>query len=111
MKTKQKIVLKSIDSVSKRILWIKAVLEAKPLSEICNIRIEANKLLEENKRVDARTSKEFAEKIKDLAEREKYQFKIAEKQKNSAKLINELVELESELFDLNNELSHIQRNK
>ena len=59
-------------------------------------------MLEENKTIDQRTSNDFVSKIEILAKREKEQFKIAEKGKNSSKLIDEKIYLEFELNDLKN---------
>ena len=46
-----------------------------------------------------------------LSKREKEQFALAEKSKDSIKLIDEKVNLEFELSDLRNELYHIERRR
>ena len=109
MKKKKKIINQSIEQIQKQLNEINFILESNPLSEICKIRAEAQKLLEENKTIDQRTSNDFVSKIEILAKREKEQFKIAEKGKNSSKLIDEKIYLEFELNDLKNELFHIRR--
>lgn len=110
MTTKEKIVLKSIASIESRLKEIDLLLTANPLGEICKIRIEAQKLLEDNKG-ELRHSVGFIEKIEALSIREKEQFELAEKSKNSSKLIEEKIKLESELHDLRGELFHINRKK
>jgi hypothetical protein len=111
MTTKEKIIRKSIIEVQKKLEEINNVLDACPLTEIIKIRQETKKLLEENKTVYQRTSDVFIAKIEALYEREKLQFALAEKQKDSTKLIDLKVKYEFELSDLENELFHIQRKK
>jgi hypothetical protein len=109
MTTKEKIIHQSIEQIRKRISEIDYILESTPVSEIMRIRTEAQKLLDENKRIEQRTSDEFINKIETLSKREKEQFEIAVHQKNSIELINEKVNLEFELSDLKTELWHIER--
>lgn len=111
MTTKEKIINQSIEQVEKQLKEINSILEANPLSEICKIRQEAQKLLEENKTVEQRTSDAFIAKIEALSKREKEQFVLDEKSKDSIKLIDEKVKLEFELSDLRNELFHIERKR
>lgn len=109
MTTKEKVIRQSIGQVEKRLKEINLILDANPLSEICKIRQEAQKLLDENKTVEQRTSNDFIAKIEELSKREKEQFAIAEKSKYSIKFIDEKVNLEFELSDLRNELYYIER--
>jgi len=109
MTTKEKIIRKSIIEVQKKLEEINNVLESNPLSEIIKIRQETKKLLEENKTVNQRTSDVFIAKIEALSEREKEQFALAKKQKDSTKLIDLKVKYEFELSELENELFHIER--
>jgi len=109
MKTKELVILKSIAIVEDKIKQIKFLLDAKPLSEICKIRQEAQKLLEENKTIEERTSPNFVRRIADLSKREREQFAIAEKAKDSYKLIWKKVNLEFELKELNNELFYLKK--
>lgn len=111
MNTKERVIRKSIEQVEKELEEINFILQSNPLSEICKIRIEAQKLLEENKSVEQRTSNSFIEKIEELSKREKEQFVLAEKGKDSIKLINKKVDLECELSDLNTELYYIEIKK
>lgn len=109
MKTRELLILKSIAIVEDKIKKIKFILDANPLSEICKIRQEAQKLLEENKTVEQRTSDDFIAKIEALSKREKEQFSLVEKNKDSIKLIEQKVDLEFELTELNNELFYIRK--
>lgn len=111
MTTKEKVLDESIARATKRLIEINAILGANPISEICNIRMEAQKLLNENKSVEQRTSAEFIAKIGELAKREKEQFRLAKLQDDSIKLIEEKVDLVLELGDLKNELWSINRNR
>ena len=111
MTTKEKVINQSIGKVEKRLKEINFILEANPLSEICKIRQEAQKLLDENKTVEQRTSDDFIAKIEALSKREKEQFALAEKSKDSIKLIDEKVNLEFELSDLRNELYQIEHRR
>lgn len=109
MTTKEKVIRESIERNTKMLKEIKELLEANPLSRICELRSEAKKLLDENQGIEKRTSKEFVAKIDKLAKEEKRMFELAKKQQDSAKLIDEQVKLEMELNDLNNELYLVQR--
>lgn len=104
MSVKETVVNESIERATKRIVEIDFILSANPISEIIEIRKEAQRLL--NKTKD-RSSKEFLNKIEELANREKEQFRIGKKQKDTVKLIEEKVELEIELTSLNSELYYI----
>lgn len=107
MTTKEKVINEAIDRVEKKINEINFILNANPLIEIINIRKEAQKLLNDKKIHHLL----FIAKITALSKREKEQFKLAEKGKDSIKLIDEKVKLESELYDLKNELWYIQNKK
>jgi len=111
MTTKEKVIRESIERNTKRLNKIKTLLEANPLSRICELRMEAKKLLDENQGIEKRTSNDFVAKIDKLAKEEKKMFALAKKQKDSAKLIDEQVKLEMELSDLNNELYFIERRR
>ena len=109
--TKEKVIRQSIAVCEKKLSEINNILNANPVSRICEIRIEAQKLLDENKSIEKRMSKDFILKIEELAKLEKEQFRIAKQSSNSIKLIDDKVELEMELTDLKNELYHIERKK
>jgi hypothetical protein len=109
MTTKEKVIHQSIKQIEKKLKEINTILEANPLSEICNIRQEAKKLLEENKTIEQRTSDAFIAKIEELSKRERKQFILAEKCKSSFKLIKQKVDLEFELSGLRTELFYIER--
>jgi len=109
MDIKRQVINESISRIEKRLNEINKIFNSNPLSEICKIRIEAQELLEQNKTIEQRTSKEFIEKIDVLAKKEKKLINFAKKQRYSVELIDEQVELESQLRDLNNELFHMNR--
>lgn len=111
MTTKERIIRQAITDVTDKIKSLEFLLTATPLTEICSIRREANKLLDENPTTEQRTSSDFMRKWLILANAEKEQFAIAEKQKNSSKLTKQLVDLQSELSDLQRELYYIETKK
>jgi malate/lactate dehydrogenase len=111
MTTKEKIIKKSIEQVQRKLKEVDVLLESNPASEIICIRMEAQKLLNENTTLKQRTSSEFISKLEALSKREKEQFALAEKGKDSIKLIDQKVKLEFELSDLRNELYYIERGR
>ena len=111
MTIKEKVINKSISEVEMQLNEINFILNATPLTEIVNIRFEAQKLLEENRTLEQRTSNVFLKKIEDLSRREKELFVIAKKSENSSILTTKKVKLEIELTDLKNELFHIERKR
>lgn len=92
--TKRAVLKESIDRINKRIVKIKEITEAKPVSRICEIRIEAQKRIKE--------CTDYTKlNIDDLYEEEKKMFKLARKQqKEGTKLWDELFDLETELQEL-----------
>ena len=104
MTTKEKIIRAAIADAKRQIEKIDALLEANPVSEIIKIREEFKALLEQNQGVEKRTHPEFMKALEELSRREKEQFSIAERMKNSTDLIEKKVKLDFELRDLNNEL-------
>jgi len=106
---KEKVINETIKRINKRLTFINEIFNASPGSRICEIRIEAQKLLETHTTLKERTSKEFTDKIEALAKDEKKQFSFLTKQRNP-KIIDEQVNLEIELSDLNRELYYIKRN-
>lgn len=109
--TIENVINESVDRINKRLFEINFILNANPLSEICKIRMEAQELLNGNKTIEQRMSDGFISKIKALSIREKDQFELAEKQKDSIKLIDEKIKLESELADIQRELFYMERRK
>lgn len=113
MTTKEKVIKESIILIKKRIAEIKKILNATPLLDLIDVRKEAQTLLEENKTIQQRTSNEFIVKIGKLAEKEKQCIKLAKEltgQKMND-LMDEQINLESELRDLNNQLYYIKQLK
>lgn len=107
MKVKEKIVRQAISQVQKKVAKIKAVLSANPLGRICEIRIEAQKILQQHGDDHAT----IVRLLKPLGEEEKRMFTTAEKQKNTMALIDKQVELEHELSELLGELYFIERGR
>jgi len=104
MTTKEKIIRAAIADAKRQIEEIDALIEARPVSNIIEIREDFKALLEQNQGVEKRTRPEFLKALEELARREKEQFRIAERMKNSTDLIEKKVKLDFELRDLNNEL-------
>jgi len=109
MSIKEQVIHETKKRIEKRLKVLRDLFEANPVSRICEIRIEAQKLLEQNTTIEQRTSKEFTAKIEQLAKEEKKQFRLANKLKDSSKLIDEQVRMETELAELNRELYYIER--
>lgn len=107
MTTKEKIVRQAIAQVEKKVAAIKALLSANPLGRICEIRIEAQKILQQHGDDHAT----IARLLKPLGEEEKRMFALAEKQKNTMALIDKQVALEHELYELGHELYFINRGR
>lgn len=108
MSIKEKVINESIKRIEKRLSVIEEIMEANPLSEICEGRIKAQAILKENKGDYAKISK----LMEPLAAREKELFKLAKLQsENTFKRIDEKVQLESELYDLRMEKYHIDQRK
>ena len=104
MTTKEKVIRAAIADAKRQIEKIDALLEARPVSKIIEIREDLRALLEQNQGVEKRIRPEFMKALEELARREKEQFRIAERMKNSTDLIEKKVKLDFELRDLNNEL-------
>ncbi|MBK7377271.1 MAG: hypothetical protein IPJ02_17500 [Chitinophagaceae bacterium] len=109
MTTKEKIIRAAIADAKRQIEEIDALIEARPISNIIEIREDFKALLEQNQGVEKRTRPEFLEAVEELSRREKEQFRIAEMMKNSTNLIEKKVKLDFELRDLNNELYFLTR--
>jgi hypothetical protein len=108
MTTKERITRQSFKEVSERLTEIDAILNANPLSDICELRMKAQKAF--NGMVD-KARLEFLEQIKEWAIEEKRLFALAKKQENTIQLIDEKVKLQMEQCDLNNEIFYIERHK
>jgi len=109
--TKEKVIKKSIVIIEKRLKKLNDIMNASPASDIIDVRKEAQKLLEDNKGVEKRTTKEFMLKIEVLSKREKEAWKMVERQKNWDKYSTEMSKLSIELTELKNELWYINRNR
>ena len=107
MTTKEKIIRASIKQIQKQIAEIDSVVNSNPLSDIIKLRQEAQTLLGQT---DSKglSNPEFIEQINNMAQTERALFTLAEKQKDSSKLIDEKVELEFELRELKDELYYIE---
>lgn len=106
MKIKEKIIKETQARIEKRLVKIKGILDANPLSEICELRIKALEIMIEHKG----DYNKIGELIGPMAKEEKRLFALAKKQsKDSMKLIDEQVKLKNELYDLSNELYQINK--
>lgn len=113
MTTKEKVIRESIIRVETRLAKINKDLNASPLSDLIDIRREAQALLDKNKTVAERTSDEFTAQIEELSKKEKQCVKMAKELtgRKMSELIDEKVTLQRELIDLNNELYRIEWTK
>jgi hypothetical protein len=107
MTTKEKIVRQAIEKAKKEVGKTKFLLSANPIGRICEIRIEAQKILQQH----GDDHKTIAGLLKPLGEEEKRMFALAEKQKDTMGLIERQVELEHELCELGRELYYIERER
>lgn len=103
---KEKVVTESIKRAKSEIEKIDLILNANPLGRVCEIRIEAQKILHKHGNDNAT----IAKLLKPMAIEEKKMFLLYEKQKDMVKLIDRKVHLEHELYELGNELYIIERN-
>ena len=111
MTTKEKIVRQSLKVASKRLEFLEKIQNAAPASDLIDVRKEAQQLLEQNKGIEARTSKSFIAKIDALSKREKECWKMVNRQKKWEKDSDEMVKLMREISDLKSELYYIERLK
>jgi len=100
MGIKIQVINESIRRIEKRVAKIKCIIYANPLGGIIECRKKANEIIIRHKG-DYPT---IAKQIDQLAKEEKRLFALSKKQKDTNKLIQEQVKLESELSELNNEL-------
>ena len=111
MTTKEKIIRKSIKEVEKKITQLEEVRDATPGSELIEIMMSAQRLFDQNKGIEKRTSPLFLKKIKYLAEKEDKCRKMIARQRNWEKDCNTLVRYEIELSDLKRELYYIEQRR
>jgi hypothetical protein len=107
MTTKEKIVRQAIAKATKEVDKIRALLSANPIGRICEIRLEAQKILIEH----GDDHQTIAKLIKPLGEEEKRMFALAEKQKDTMGLMDRQCALEHELYDLGTELYYIKQRR
>lgn len=104
MTVKEQVINESISRITKRLKKINSILEANPLSEICELRMDVYPKLA---KMDL-TSPEAMKFVKKAAAKEKRLFALARKQqRETSTMIAEKVELESELSSLNSELYYM----
>jgi len=111
MKVKEKVVRESIKRITKQLAKLEYIQNANPASDLIQVRKEAHELLENNKGIEKRTSKEFINKIEALSKREEDCWSMIDKQKNWIKDSDKIVNLQIELSELKNELFFIERSK
>jgi hypothetical protein len=106
VKIKEKVIREAMTRIEKRMVKVQGLLDASPLSEICDLRIKACEIMEEHKGDYDKIGK----LIGPMAEKEKRLFVLAKRQtKDSNKWIDELVKLGSELGELKNEMWRMER--
>jgi hypothetical protein len=103
MKVKETVIKESLHRIKKRVAEIDYLLNVNPVSEICALRIEASKIIKENKE----NYKEIAKLLKPLIVKEREMFQLAEKRLKSIDLVSEKVRLSNEEQWLNQELYSI----
>lgn len=103
MTTKEKIIRQSIESVVEKIKELDSLLFANPLGDICRLRIQIGELIKTEN-----DNSVILQEFKKATIEEKRLFKIAEKQRDTTKLIDEKVKLYFELRDLERELYYIK---
>lgn len=99
MTTKEKVIRESLARIDKRAAVIRAIIDARPISVIIELRQKAIEIMETYKEDYSK----IAAAIEPLGKEEKKQLAIFEKQKGT-KLWDELAGLESEKQDLSGEL-------
>jgi hypothetical protein len=102
MTTKEKIIRQSLKKATKRLKYLEDIQNATPASDLMEVRKEANKLLEENKGIEARTSKSFIDEIEKLSKREAECWKLINRQQKWEKDSDEMVKLMVEISELKN---------
>jgi hypothetical protein len=96
---------KELDLVKKKRTEIKAIMDARPISRLIEIRQEAHEIMVAHEGDYTK----IAKLIEPLAEEEKKMRALANKQKNSLKLCDKLVDLEMDIHDLSNALWRAER--
>lgn len=110
MTTKEKVIRESITRIEKRLKEIDDINNARPISDLIEVRKEAQSLLDAYTTIEQRTSTEFIKKIEKLSNKEGACLKLAKKLTGSYMndIMNEEIKLRHELRDLNNELYYIE---
>ena len=104
---KQQVIEESIQRATDRLKEIMFIINARPLTDIIELRKHFASRLPYFKANAG--SQEALREIKELNQKGKDLFALADKQSNSTELIQERIKLESELTDLNNELYQLER--
>ncbi len=108
MTIKEKVINQAIKRITKRLKTLEEIQNATPGLDLVEVIKEARQLLEDNKGIDKRTSKEFIDRIYLLSKRENQAKKMIKQQKNWINDSEEKCKLESELKTLRNELYYIK---
>lgn len=106
MTVKEKVIRQAIKKIERRIKYINSIIEAEPLKAIIEIRKEAQKLIKSNK-----PASEQIRIINKLQKEETKQLNIIEKQMKLGKYLEEKAQLMNELSQLNSELYWIENDK
>ena len=107
MSTKEKVIRKSQGIISKRINEIKHIVFEHHLSKMLEVEKDA---IETAKKM-IKDGKDATQYLNEKSKERDRLHKLAKQSCNSSKLIDQLVQLKSELKDLNNELWAIERAK
>ena len=111
MTTIHKLTLKSIAEIEQKIAELQELIDAKPITRMCEIQQEFSVLLKDNLTIEQRLSKEFGERLNYLNDENEKAKSLANKQQNIISMIDEASSLRIELEDLKRELFYIEQKK
>lgn len=109
MTTIHKLTLKSIAEIEQKIAELQELIDAKPITRMCEIQQEFGVLLKDNPTAEQRLSKEFSERLNYLNDENEKAKELANKQRNIIGMIDEVSSLRIELEDLKRELFYIEQ--
>jgi hypothetical protein len=106
---KKEIIIRSIKILNRKIKSIELTLNAEPIKELIDLRIEFQKILK--KTSGDWKANELREFVKIAAEKEKKLKTLIEKQQNTSELIAQLVNMREEVSLLEKELYYMDCKK
>lgn len=104
--TQEAIITRSIKVLDRRIKSKEEILNANPIGELIQLRIDFQAMLKKHN--SDWKSKELRDFVEVAAEKENKLKALAEKQQNTCELISELVKLREEMSNLKRELYYIE---